>query len=125
MTTHDLADIERLCRRIIVIDKGRIMYDGELTALRKRYGPASQLIVDFDEVPDGVLDAALAPGITVVSQDGPRVRFSFHRDRRSATQVLHSVSSLGSVRDMAIEEPAIEDVIGNLYRESPADLPLP
>jgi len=118
LTTHDLADIERLCRRIIVIDKGRIMYDGELAALRQRYGSASQLIVDFDDVPDRVTTAGLDPGIAVVSHDGPQVRFSFSRDSLSATQVLHSVSSLGSVRDMAIEEPAIEDVIGNLYRES-------
>ncbi len=118
LTTHDLADIERLCRRIIVIDKGRIMYDGELTALRQRYGTASQLIVDFDDVPKRVTTAELQSGIAVVGQEGPRVRFSFSRDALSATQVLQSVSSLGSVRDMAIEEPAIEDVIGNLYRAS-------
>ena len=118
LTTHDLADIERLCRRIIVIDKGRIMYDGELAALRQRYGTASQLIVDFDDVPRPVTNAELQSGIAVVGQEGPRVRFSFSRDALSATQVLQSVSSLGSVRDMAIEEPAIEDVIGNLYRAS-------
>ena len=120
LTTHDLADIERLCGRIIVIDRGRIMYDGELQTLRQRYGPASQLIVDFDDVPERVSDAGLNRGITVVGQEGPRVRFGFSRDALSATQVLQSVSSLGSVRDMAIEEPAIEDVIGNLYRESSA-----
>ncbi len=119
LTTHDLADIERLCRRIIVIDKGRIMYDGELAALRQRYGTASKLIVDFDDVPERLSDATLEPGIAIVDREGPRVRFSFNRDALSATRVLQSVSSIGSVRDMAIEEPAIEDVIGNLYRASP------
>jgi ABC-2 type transport system ATP-binding protein len=120
LTTHDLADIERLCQRIIVIDKGQIMYDGDLVELRQRFGTASQLIVDFDDAPDPVSESALEPGIAVVSQEGPRVRFSFTRDTFSATQVLESVGKLGTVRDMAIEEPAIEDVIGNLYRESTA-----
>jgi len=118
LTTHDLADIERLCRRIIVIDKGQIMYDGDMAELRHRYGTASQLIVDFDNVPDQIPQTDLVPGIAIVGQEGPRVRFSFKREEFSAPQVLESVGFLGTVRDMAIEEPAIEEVIGNLYRES-------
>jgi ABC-2 type transport system ATP-binding protein len=49
LTTHDLADIERLCRRLIVIDQGRIVHDGSLDDLHARYGSRRRLVVDLDE----------------------------------------------------------------------------
>jgi len=115
LTTHDLADIERLCSRIIVIDDGRILYDGPLTALKERFGTERQLIVDYEDAPANTALPDATPSIRVVSQEGPRVRFAFDRHVLSATQVLARADTLGTVRDMAIEEPAIEDVIRQLY----------
>ena len=48
LTTHDLADIERLCPRLLVIDHGRLIYDGDLDALTQRYGGERTLVVDLD-----------------------------------------------------------------------------
>ena len=47
LTTHDLADIERLCSRLLIIDHGRVIYDGALETLRDRYGTSRMLVVDF------------------------------------------------------------------------------
>src|SRR5438552_13954171 len=49
LTTHDVADIERLCRRVIVIDHGHVIYDGDLDTVRARYGADSVLMVDLEE----------------------------------------------------------------------------
>ena len=112
LTTHDLADIERLCKRIIVIDHGRIVHDGELATLRAQFSSLRQVTLDFDDVPE--LTAAPAD-ITVISQEGPRVKVAFDRHRRSAPEVLTVMGRFGMIRDMSIDEPAIEDVIQDLY----------
>ena len=50
LTTHDLADIERLCSRLLVIDHGRLIWDGGLDELRRQHGPERTLIVDLEEL---------------------------------------------------------------------------
>jgi ABC-2 type transport system ATP-binding protein len=119
LTTHDLADIERLCRRIIVIDHGRIVHDGDLERLRSDFSSSRQLTIDFDGTPDLEPDL-LGPAVTVIRQDGPRVIVSFDRTRHSAPEVLALLGSYGSVRDMSIEDPTIEDVIQHLYATTSA-----
>ncbi len=49
LTTHDIADIERLCARLLIIDHGRLIYDGGLDELKRRYGPERTLVVDLEE----------------------------------------------------------------------------
>jgi len=114
LTTHDLADIERLCSRIIVIDQGCIVHDGNLEKLRAQFTGTRRLTVDFDETPnlDGIAELQ---DIALMDHDGPRVKVSFDRQRRSAPDVLAALGRFGTVRDMSIDEPAIEDVIQNLY----------
>ncbi len=118
LTTHDLADIEHLCKRIIVIDRGALVYDGALEHLRETYGTRRQLIVDFEEAPGDLTHTLQSPAITIVSQDGPRVRLAFDRSQLSATQVLSAAGLIAPIRDMSIEEPAIEQVIQRMYEGS-------
>src|SRR6185437_9290264 len=75
LTTHDLADIERLCRRLVVIDQGRVVHDGSLDDLHARYGSRRRLGVDLDEPLK--VDLAL-PGVTVESSqaDGRRITYA-------------------------------------------------
>ena len=120
LTTHDLADIERLCKRIIVIDHGRIVHDGDLERLRDEIGTERVMTVDFDDAPREpiVLDT---PGLRLVGQDGPRVRIAFARAQLTAPEVLAALTVFGSVRDMAIEEPTIESIIAHLYASNRQD----
>jgi ABC-2 type transport system ATP-binding protein len=114
LTTHDLADIERLSTRIIVIDRGELAYDGNLNALKARFGSRRRLIVDYD---DSVrVDSSFLPeGVDLIASDGPRVTISFDRTMWTAPALLERMGALGTVRDMGIEEPEIEDVIRQLY----------
>ncbi len=117
LTTHDLADIEHLCNRIIVIDQGKILYDGDLATLHTRYGKTRQLIVDYDATPAAIDEHEMPPAMHLLDVNGPRLRIAFARQDLSATQVLAVASRFGTVRDISIEEPAIEDVIRGLYGE--------
>lgn len=120
LTTHDLADIERLCKRIVVIDHGRIVHDGDLTQLRADFSSTRRLIVDFDATPT-ITGGFDDPSLAIAQQDGPRVKVSFDRTLHSAPEILTMMGAYGSIRDMSIEDPGIEEVIRHLYASSSAN----
>ena len=112
LTTHDLQDIEALCDRVIVIDHGTAVYDGSLAGLHAQGGSTRTLVVDLvDEAPP--IDV---PGATVRKVEGPRQWLSFAADA-SAAPIVASVASAYDVADLSIQEPAIEDVIRDLYSQ--------
>ncbi|HEY6796817.1 MAG TPA: ATP-binding cassette domain-containing protein [Kineosporiaceae bacterium] len=116
LTTHDMDDVERLCRRLLVVDRGRLVYDGDQAGLAARVGARRVLVVDLAE-PCPPLDAV--PGTTLLStQGGLRQRLAFSPTRTTAASVLQAVSERATVRDLSIEEPDIEDVVRRLYQGS-------
>jgi ABC-2 type transport system ATP-binding protein len=111
LTTHDLADIERLCSRILMIDHGKLIYDGTVEDLLERYGGERTLVVDLQE-PAEPLDV---PGARVVRVDGPRQWLRFRRGDVSAAQLTAAVAAKAPLVDLAVEEPDIEDVVRRIY----------
>ncbi|NGN93251.1 ATP-binding cassette domain-containing protein [Nocardioides sp. KC13] len=110
LTTHDLQDIEALCDRVIVIDRGTAVFDGPLSSLRINGGASRTLVVDLvDEAP-----AIAIEGAQVVKVEGPRQWLSFPADA-SAAPLVAQVAAAYDVADLSIHEPAIEDVIRQLY----------
>lgn len=84
LTTHDLADVERLCRRLLIIDQGRVIEDTTVADIRQRYGDTRTLVVDRAD-PD---EPVAVPGTEVVRVEGPRrwVRFNRHEHRGVGAQ---------------------------------------
>jgi ABC-2 type transport system ATP-binding protein len=112
LTTHDLADIERLCRRLVVIDHGRVVHDGTIEALHNRYGSRRRLVVDLDEpLPPGFA----VEGATLVSLEAEGHRASFDLLSDAAGPVVARLAALKSLRDLSLVEPDIEDVVARLY----------
>jgi ABC-2 type transport system ATP-binding protein len=110
LTTHDLQDIEALCRRVVVIDHGTVVFDGALADLHRHGGSTRTLVVDLvDEAP-----AIDVPGATTRRVEGPRQWLSFPTDA-SAAPVVAAVAAAYDVADLSIQEPDIEDVIRDLY----------
>ena len=110
LTTHDLQDIEALCRRVIVIDHGTAVFDGDLTDLHRHGGSTRTLVVDLvDEAPP-----IAVPGAVTRRVEGPRQWLSFPTDA-SAAPVVAAVAATYDVADLSIQEPDIEDVIRELY----------
>jgi ABC-2 type transport system ATP-binding protein len=113
LTTHDLTDIERLCSRLLILDHGRVIYDGGLDELKRRYGNERTLVVDLAE-PRGPLDVAKT---RVVRVDGARQWLRFSGDEVSAAQVVAAVAERTPLVDLALEEPEIEEVVRRIYVE--------
>jgi ABC-2 type transport system ATP-binding protein len=119
LTTHDLADVERLCRRIVLIDRGMLVYDGEVEALRDRYGTHRTLVVTFAEpTPDIAIE-----GAELESREGDVVRLRFDRRAVSAEVLIRRVADRYRVRDLTIEEPELESIIRRIYLEGYSDAP--
>ena len=81
LTTHDLADVEKLCARVIMIDHGRLLFDGALDELQRRFGGERELVVDFaEEYADPTVRGSQADRVR-----GRRARYAFARDEVSAS----------------------------------------
>jgi len=110
LTTHDLVDIEHICRRVMVIDAGRLVFDGDLTALQRVGGATRTVVVDLETQ----LEPVRVPGTTVTRVEGPRQWLSFPA-HSSAAPIVSALAAAYDVVDLSIQEPAIEDVIRLLY----------
>jgi len=124
LTTHDLADVERLCRRIVLIDKGRLIYDGEIERIKDQYGTHRTLVVQLCEAYPGFAVA----GAELESRTGDVARLRFDRRTISADQLIRRVTEDYCVSDVSIEEPELESIIRRIYVEGYSDpqaAPLP
>lgn len=114
LTTHDMGDIERLCDRVLVVDHGRLAYDGSLPGLGAMVGAQRVLTVDLTMPAPPLGDL---PGVQLLGCEagGMRQRLAFDADATTAAQLLAEVSARAEVRDLSIEEPDIEDIVRRLY----------
>jgi ABC-2 type transport system ATP-binding protein len=112
LTTHDLTDIEQLCRRVMVIDHGRLMYDGPLTGLHEVGESERTLVVDLErELPPIEVDSA-----RVVKVEGPRQWLAFPA-AASAAELVARIAAEFPLVDLSVREPDIEAVISRMYAE--------
>ncbi len=120
LTTHDLADVERLCRRIILIDHGKVLYDGGVDDLKARYAPHRVLVVQLG--PDGQTGAvpevaADLPGAGQVTQEGAVARIRFEAGQTPVQDLIAAVNARYPVVDLSIVEPDLEGVVHQIYGE--------
>lgn len=120
LTTHNLADVERLCPRIILIDHGRVYYDGALERFKWLHAPYRSLVVQL------AAERPLVeiPGIETIREGPARLRINFPRGGVSPHEVIGQVAARYEVRDLSLDEPSLEDIIRRLYERGEV-LPTP
>ncbi len=112
LTTHDLNDVEQVCGRLIIIDKGKIIYDGGIDVLKKQYGKTRMLIVDLAlPYPDIQLE-----GVNLTRREENRVWLAFDRDTLPASEVIAQLASRYEIQDLTISEPEIEEIVRRIYK---------
>ncbi len=113
LTTHDLADVERLTKRVVLIDDGTVIYDGALERLREEYGTYRTLVVTLaDDCPDvEIADAVVESRVANV------VRYRFNRRELSAELAIRRVTEVCRISDVAIVEPDIDAIVRRIYVE--------
>lgn len=108
LTSHYMADVEALCKRVIVIHHGKLLFDGALADLVQRFSPNKTIVVDLER--DGLDLSAYSDNITV---DGSRVTLLVAKS--AAAQITGRLLADLPVVDLTVEEPPIEDVIEQVF----------
>jgi viologen exporter family transport system ATP-binding protein len=116
LTTHDLVDIEEICPRLIMVDEGKLLFDGELKRLRAALGGSRRLRLEFTADPGPL---ALQSAVSV-KDDGLFKYYRIDREDVSLLSVLSELPDGLSLKDVLMEEPSIEEVIRSFYVNKPA-----
>lgn len=123
LTTHDMDDVELLARRIMVIDHGKVLYDGDLASLKRRYVPYRELLVTPTD--PGSLGSMGTEGIDALDPTavrrhetrGESVVFRFDPEQIRDPHLIAQITSAYDISDLQLIEPELEDVIHRLYTE--------
>ena len=115
LTTHDMVDIEQICERIIMIDKGQLLYDSSLQNFKNAFADTFYVNVEFTE--GAALERHLDQRITLVSQDKTlnTATYEFSKPIISVKEVLMYFANNFDIRDISVVEPNIEKIVTNLY----------
>ena len=111
-TSHDIGDVERVCGRLVGIDKGRIFFDGPTAALAGQFSRQRRLVVDYARTPPA-LPIGLSRHLEEV--DGLTYRFLFETTEVMAG-CLSGLLKTGDVRDIRTDDPNIEEVVKLIYQ---------
>jgi ABC-2 type transport system ATP-binding protein len=115
LTTHDMDDIEALCRRVLVIGDGRILWDGTLTDLRASVTRERWLTVDLADTSPVI--PIHDPDASVVRQEGRRVWLAFDPQRIATADLIARIVRRYPVHDLFVENPPIERIIAQMYAQ--------
>lgn len=111
LTTHDMDDIEALCRRVIVIADGKVLSDGTLDALRRSVSAERWLTVDLANGASDITD----PDARVVKREGKRIVLAFDPACIAPAALITRICTRHPVHDLFVENPPIESIIARLY----------
>ncbi|MGN1084207.1 MAG: sugar ABC transporter ATP-binding protein, partial [Lachnospiraceae bacterium] len=114
-TTNDMQDIEKTCKRLLIIDQGTKVYDGSLLGIRETYGTTRQLDVEF------AADCTVAPieHVEIRELDAPggrKKRFLFENRKVQIDALMSSLLTNYAIRDLTVSEPEIEGLIRKIYQ---------
>ena len=114
LTTHDLDDVEKLCKRVILIDNARLCFDGKLTTLRQLLSTERLLTVDYAEIyPDISI-----PNAHITFQEGARVQYRFSPEEISTADLIGAILQKFKIVDISVQEPDIEELIKTVYEDN-------
>ena len=117
LTTHDMKDIEELCNRIIIIDKGRILYDGSLANIKYRFGNTKTIYIQSNIKLDiNELKSKFA-GASIDHQD-EKIAIKFSLNDVDLDDMLLYLINTYHIKDFKIEDISIEDITKKLYEKN-------
>ena len=110
LTTHDLGDIEELCERLIIINHGVMMEDGNLSQIVDRIAPYKTLVVEYyDDI------APEHARCEMIEHEGNIAKYKFMKQETTAAEIIADLSKEKNIKDVSIEEAGIDDIIKIAY----------
>jgi ABC-2 type transport system ATP-binding protein len=118
LTTHDLAEIEQLCRRVMIIDHGHILYDGNLDQLRERFSTRRRMVFQLNEPCAETTAVRMNHSggkVEWTTLDDSRLQAAFRRGEVNPADIVNQVLQHAAIHDVAVQEPTIEEIVGRIY----------
>ncbi|MCH4888213.1 ATP-binding cassette domain-containing protein [Acidaminobacter sp. JC074] len=118
LTTHDMSDIQELATRIMIIDKGEIIYDGSKEAINKQFGNTRQLSLKIDGLSDQhveVMTQFMADYESRVAIEEGALKITFNQDQIAVADILSYVMENYRVLDFSLQDQNIEEIVKKLY----------
>ena len=116
LTSHYMADVEALCKRVVIIHHGRLLYDGGLSGLVTQFSAYKTIAIDLANGPADIPAAGLGAYGDVIEQEGGRVKLRV-RKQETAAITGRLLADLPIV-DLTVEDPPIEEVIEKVFAQS-------
>jgi len=115
LTSHDAGDLEALCKRVIIINHGQIVYQDRVSALKRRYLTTKEVSVRYEQrVPE---DFSIKGG-EVLKTGKYGVKLRFDTQQISADAIMANLAERGNLVDINIADPDLEEVIGKIYQQA-------
>ncbi len=122
LTTHDLGDIEELCQRVMIIDAGKLIYDGPLDTIKERFGKYREITFETLAAP-GSLD--VPAGAEVILAEPHKVTLRFDRTMTTASALAAAVMNQLEVKDFSLSEPDLASIIKQIYSGALSEVQAP
>ncbi len=116
LTTHDMDDIEELCRRIIILDKGKSVFDDKLSTLKEQYGKERELEIEFSEHYNS-LDKL--NDVTIFGEDENKKWIKYNSDVYTSGAIISKITEHYNIKDISIHEPNVADIVKTIYGKLP------
>lgn len=113
LTTHDLDDIESLCKRIVMIDKGRIIYDGDLLEMKHRYGRFRRISLSLQNAAD--FERLALPENVKAERNKELIELTFDSEEIPVDRMLSQILGAVRVKDIAVGDVDIEEIVRRMY----------
>lgn len=112
LTTHDLKDIEDVCDRIILLDKGQIIYDGNKQKFKDTYGKyvIAELIVNNKN------NDILLENVEIVEQTNNKLKIKFMHEETTIVKIMDEISKHCTIEDIHMREQELEDILKEIYK---------
>jgi ABC-2 type transport system ATP-binding protein len=121
LTTHDITDIERLCQRVIIVDKGHVIYDGSLAEIKRRFGRLRRVVFNLSDgaQTDGIQTSLQKFGsdLQITIQDSGNIVVGFDPQQVAALDVTRHIVNSYPVSDLSVEEVRLEGIIRGIYEQ--------
>lgn len=116
LTTHDLKDIEDVCNRIILLDKGQIIYDGEKQKFKDTYGKYVTAEFIIKDKKEKIKDNIKLNSIEIIEEIEEKLKIKFSHEETTIVKVMDEISKFCTIEDIHMKEAELEDILKEIYK---------
>ena len=117
LTTHDVKDIEEVCDRIILIDKGKIIFDGEKQKFKDNYGKNIKAEIIVKDKVENIAEKINSENFTITEESNELIKLKFSHEKTTIMNVMEEISKYCKVIDIHMQESELEDILKEIYKK--------